>query len=69
MLKYKLVYKDGETMRYEFYPNGNGDAGVVEFKNGIGTIIKHSADDFDSFFACHAFKIDLATESGTIAWY
>ena len=69
MLKYKRIYTNGEVMRYEFYPEGTGAAGVVEFSNGIGTIIKNSADDFDSFYSSHALHIDCNKESGTIAWY
>ena len=70
MLKYKRIYKDENVMRYEFYPEGNGDVGIVEFVNGRGKIIKHSADDFDSFYATHAlYDIDCNKESGTIAWY
>ena len=69
MLKYKLIYKDDHVMRYEYYPAGDGDTGIVEFINGDGRIIKDSKDDFDGFYSSHALHIDLSTEEGTIAWY
>ena len=69
MLTYKLIYKDGKYARYEYYPEGTGKAGVVEYIDGAGHIIKESEDDFDGFYSSHALKIDLETESGTIAWY
>ena len=69
MLTYKLVFKDNNVLRYAYYPEGKGDAGIIEFINGQGRIIKESADDFEGFYASHAFYIDLSKEKGTIAWY
>lgn len=69
MLTYKLIYKKGNTVRYEYYPDGTGKAGIVEFINGKGMIIKNSEDDFEGFYASHALDINLTSETGTIAWY
>ena len=69
MLTYQRIYSDKNMIRYEFYPEGAGEAGVVEFVNGEGRIIQNSKDDFDSFYASHALQIDLNTEKGTIAWF
>ena len=69
MLTYKLIFKDSNVLRYAYYPDGKGDAGIIEFVDGQGRIIKESADDFGGIYAYHAFNIDLSRESGTIAWY
>ncbi|WP_303834710.1 hypothetical protein [Ruminococcus flavefaciens] len=69
MLTYKLIFEQSNIRRYEYYPEGNGSAGIIEFVFGEGHIIKESDDDFDGFYSSHAFQIDLKTESGTIAWY
>ena len=69
MLKYRRIFANGSISRYEFYPEGNGAAGIVEFTNGIGRIVKNSTDDFESFYSSHALNIDCNTESGTIAWF
>jgi hypothetical protein len=69
MLTYKRIYVSENTVRYEFYPEGTGDAGIVEFVNGEGKITQNSKDDFESFYASHALQIDLNTENGSIAWY
>ena len=69
MIKYKRIYDDGKVMRYEYYPEGRGKAGIVEFENGEGKIIKSAEEDFDDFYTSHALQIDQTKESGTIAWY
>lgn len=69
MLTYKLIYKEGNVIRYEYYPEGTGMAGIVEYVCGEGHIIQESDDDFDGFYSSHALRIDLNTESGTIAWF
>jgi len=69
MLTYKLIYKENNVIRYEYYPEGTGTAGIVEYIDSEGHIIQESDDDFDGFYSSHALHIDLSTESGTIAWY
>lgn len=69
MLTYKQIYNKDNVKRYEYYPEGTGAAGVVEYVFGEGHIIQESDDDFDGFYSSHALDIDLGTESGTIAWY
>ena len=71
MLTYKRIYMDDEVMRYAYYPEGKlEDEGIVEFyKDGKREMIKKSPADFQMFYGGHAFRIDLTTESGTIAWY
>ncbi len=69
MIKYKRIYDDGKVMRYEYFPEGRGKAGIVEFINGEGKKLKTAEEDFDGFYISHALQIDQTKESGTIAWY
>ena len=72
MIKYKRIFKQNGILRYEFYPEGDcSNPGVVEFEEGKEPrLVRQSALDVKMYYASHALNgIDLAKESGCIAWY
>lgn len=78
MLTYKLNKTVGDLILYHYYPQGNGDAGLISIhkKTGEITIVEPSNDDFGNRFAFKLikrlkefFEDKAYKQEGTIAWY
>lgn len=78
MLTYKFYKMDGDIAFYHYFPQGNGDAGVVSInkKTGATAIVRPSDDDFENKFAFKLikrlkefFESRDYKQEGIIAWY
>lgn len=79
MLKYNLYGISGDFVVYNYYyPDGNGDVGVVAINKRTGEIKieKTSSDGFGNRFANklanllkYFFDTEDYKEAGTIIWY
>lgn len=78
MLTYKFYKTDGNLTFYHYFPQGNGDAGIISIDRETGkiTIVKSSNDDFGNRFAFKLinrlkefFEDKDYKQEGKIVWY
>lgn len=78
MLKYELVMNTDDELVYKYYPEGEGEPGIVSIKkNSMECELKQLApEDEDNYYANHMWDRlrRFVTEgnclqSGMIAWY
>lgn len=78
MLTYKLYKNEESFLLYLYYPQGNGDAGLVSINKQTGetAVVEASKDDFGNRFASKLmrrlkefFSSDDYRQEGIIAWY
>ena len=78
MLKFKLLFENGDIVRYQYYPEGKQNSGIVEFdkKTNKGRVVRKSDESELEWYTIHMFsklrqfsKNKDYQREGTIAWY
>ena len=76
MLKYVLIENAGDVVRYEYFPEGESDSGIVSFRDGKVSIETLAKNDRHERYALKLFKKirEMAStgtfeKEGIVAWY
>ena len=76
MLKYVLIENAGNAVRYEYFPEGESDSGIVSFNDGKFSIEYLAKNDRHERYALKLFKKirEMASsgtfeEKGIVAWH
>ncbi len=76
MLKYVLIDNAGGVVRYEYFPEGESDSGIVSFRDGKCSIESLAKNDRHERYALKLFKKirEMASngtfeEKGIVAWH
>ena len=76
MIKFRLILKNSNIYRYEYFSLNEEDKGVVEFNfleekiNIIKKCESAEASEWSLFWALkEAFKRNKLKDSGTVGWY
>lgn len=76
MLKYVLLEESGKNVKYEYFPEGGSDFGIISFYDGKFSIDSLAKNDWHELYAMKLFKKirEMASngvfeKEGIVAWY